>query len=90
MKIINVDSIHFDILARIDDMASDKVHEQSWDTWEMKYLKLIVETLRALLNEFFIIPSMKKDKKKEIEAMLEDIKKDGEQLVDLDLEASKK
>ena len=86
----NVDSIHFDVLARIDDMASDKVHEQSWDTWEMKYLKLILETLRALLNEFFILPSMKKDKKKEIEAMLEEIKKDGEQLVDLDLEPSKK
>jgi hypothetical protein len=42
----NVDSIHFDILARIDDMAADKVNEQSWDTWEMKYLKLIIRKIR--------------------------------------------
>ena len=55
-------------------LPNGKVHEQSWDAWEMKYLKLIMETVRALLNELFILPSLKKDKKKEIEAMLEDIK----------------
>lgn len=87
----DIDPIHFDVLSRIEDMVSDdKVHEQSWDKWELKYLKLIVETIRALLNELFILPSIKKDKKKEIEAMLDDIRKDGEQLVDLDLERSKK
>jgi hypothetical protein len=32
----------------------------------------------------------KKDKKKEIEAMLKDIKKDEDELVDLDLEPLKK
>lgn len=90
-KFPEVDSIHFEVLARIDEMAdNEKVSEQSWDKWEMKYLRLIIETLRALLNEIFILPSMKKDKKKEIEAMLEEIKRDEEQLVDLDLETMKK
>lgn len=85
----HIDSIHFEILARIDEMAG-KVHDQPWDKWELKYLKLIIETLRALLNELFILPSIKKDKKKEIEALLEDIKKDENELVDINLEVSKK
>ncbi|MBE9531494.1 MAG: hypothetical protein IME98_01660 [Proteobacteria bacterium] len=86
-----VDSLHFEILARIDDMAvGEKVYEQSWDMWETKYLKLIMETMRALLNEIFILPSLKKDKKKEIEALLEDIKKDENELVDLDLDRLKR
>ncbi|MEE9542249.1 MAG: hypothetical protein V3V95_00515 [Thermodesulfobacteriota bacterium] len=95
-KYTGIDSIHFEILERIDDMGTDmgtvndKAHEQTWETWEPKYINLLIETLRAVLNEVFIIPSLKKEKKKEIEALLEDIKKDGEELVDLELKTFKK
>jgi hypothetical protein len=89
-KYRGLDAIHFDILERIDDMTSEKAHEQSGDTWEPKYLKLLIETLRVILNEAFILPSLKKEKKKEIEALLADIKKDGEELVDIELESVKK
>jgi hypothetical protein len=37
----SVDSELFDVLAHIKDMTSDKVHEQSWDKWDSKNLKLI-------------------------------------------------
>src|SRR4030067_2087447 len=35
----------FDILSQIQDMTSDKIHEQSWERWDSKDLKLIIETL---------------------------------------------
>lgn len=34
----------FDILSNIQDMTSDKIHEQSWDKWDSRYLILIIET----------------------------------------------
>ena len=32
----------FDVLSHIQDMTSDKIHEQSWDKWDSKNLKLII------------------------------------------------
>ena len=89
-KYAGIDSIHFDILERIEGMKSDSAYGQSWDSWEPKYLKLIIETLRTVLNEVFILPLQKREKKKEIEALLEDIKKDEDELVNLEMEPLKK
>ena len=87
-----IDPIHFDILARIEDMAvgSNKVRGRSGGRWEQKHLKLIMETMKALLNELFILPSLKEDKKREIEALLDDIQEYYEKLLDFDLEKLKK
>jgi len=51
----------FDILADIQDMTSDKIHEQSWDKWESHYLKLIIETLKTVLHDIYVIPEVKKE-----------------------------
>jgi hypothetical protein len=37
-------------------MTSDKVHEQSWPKWNSKNLKLILETLKAVLHEIYVVP----------------------------------
>lgn len=71
-----VDPSHFDILAHIKDMTSDKVHEQSWDKWNSKALRLIIETLRTILDEMYVSPKVKAEKKKAIEGLLEDLRKD--------------
>lgn len=55
----------FDILAHIQDMASDKPHEQSQDEWDST-LKLIIETLEPVLDDIYASP---KDKKKQEEEL---------------------
>jgi len=43
-KFPSVDSDLFDILCHIKDMTSDKIHEQSWDKWDAKYLTMFLQT----------------------------------------------
>ena len=63
----------FDILAHIKDMTSDKIHEQSWDKWDSKYLKLIIETLRTILHDIYVLPQVKAERSKFIEQLRKDI-----------------
>lgn len=46
-RVANVDETLSDVLGHIQDMTSDKVHEQSWPKWDSPSLTLIIETLRA-------------------------------------------
>lgn len=55
----NIDPDLFDILGHIQDMTSDKVHEQSWPKWDSANLTLIIETLKAVLHEVYVVPQEK-------------------------------
>jgi len=66
----------FDMLAHIQGMTSDKIHEQSWDKWDSPYLKFIIETLKAILHEIRVLPEMKADRLKSILKLREDLEKD--------------
>lgn len=52
----------FDILGHIQDMTSDKVHEQSWDKWDSQYLQLIIETLKTVLYGIYVLPAHRRDR----------------------------
>lgn len=65
----------FDIMAHIQEMTSDKVHEQSWDKWDSKYLKLIIETLKTILHEIYVLPKMKEERAITIKKLREDVAK---------------
>lgn len=69
----------FDILAHIQDMTSDKIHEQSWDKWDSPNLKLIIETLKTVLFDIYVLPQIKKERSLKIEQLQERIKKDKKQ-----------
>lgn len=69
-----VDPEYFDTLGHIQDMTSDKVHEQSWPKWNSRYLKLIIETLKTILYEIYVLPAQKKEKSKEVKTLLKDFK----------------
>jgi len=69
----------FDILSHIQDMTSDKIHEQSWDRWDSKYLKLIIETLKTVLYDIYVIPKIKAERSKIIQTMRADLKKNKKQ-----------
>lgn len=66
----------FDILSHIQDITSDKIHEQSWDKWEPKYLKLIIETLKTILHDIYVIPSIKKERSSSIQKLLDIVNKE--------------
>jgi len=64
----------FDILAHIQQMTSDKIHEQSWDKWDSPNLKLIIETLKTVLYDIYVIPQLKKESSIKIQELLVSVK----------------
>lgn len=64
-----VDAELFNILSDIKDMTSDKIHEQSWDKWDSPYLKLIIETLKTILHEIYVLPKVKANRLKTIKEL---------------------
>lgn len=74
-KYQSIDSELFDILAAIQDMTSDKIHEQSWDEWDSANLKLIIETLKTILYEIYVSPKEKKERLKKVRQLREKVLK---------------
>lgn len=66
----------FDILAHIQDMTSDKIHEQSWDKWDSKYLRLIIETLKTILHDIYVLPEVKAERSRSIQQLRKNLIKD--------------
>lgn len=69
----DVDEEYFDTLLTIQQVTSDKVHEESYDEWEAKHLKLILSTLREIFEDMYVIPELKKEKRKAILELKEKI-----------------
>lgn len=70
----NIDPNYFDILSHIQGMTSDKIHEQSWPKWDSQMLKLILETLKSVLYEIYVLPEVKKARSITIQKIQEEIK----------------
>lgn len=68
LKNINkdVDSAYFDTLLTIQQVTSTKVHEKAYDGWESKHLRLILSSLLEILNEIYVVPAVRDDKRKTI------------------------
>ncbi len=79
-KFRDVDPTYFDILANIQNMTSDKIHEQSWDKWDSSNLKLIIETLKLVLHEIYVIPEEKKERAKGIQSLVKKVKEEKERV----------
>ncbi len=73
-KFSTVDPELFDILCHIKDMTSDKIHEQSWDKWDSKHLKLFLETLKAILHEIYVVPDERGKRSSEVRKLLATVK----------------
>jgi len=68
-KYPSVDETLIDTLAHIQDMTSDKIHEQSWPKWDSRSLHMIIETLKAILHEIYVVPDEKKQRVLKIQKM---------------------
>lgn len=59
----DVEPEHFDTLLTIQQLASNKVHEESYDGWENKHLKILLLTLGEALTLMYVIPEIRKEKR---------------------------
>ena len=51
-----------DALGDIQEMASDNVHEGSWEAWDSPKLRLIIELAKATLHEIYVVPEERKER----------------------------
>ncbi len=72
-KYLDSDPNLFDILAHIQDMTSDKIHEQSWDEWDSHYLKLIIETLKTVLHDIYVLPRVKAERSLTVQRLRQEV-----------------
>jgi len=62
----DVEPEYFDTLLTIQQLTSNKVHEDSYDGWDSSHLKLLLSTLGEVLTLMYVIPEMRKEKRKAI------------------------
>ena len=71
----DVDPTYFDTLVTIQEVTSEKVHESSYDGWNAKHLRLILSTLRKVLQQMYVLPAVREDDRKQILALKNEILK---------------
>ena len=71
----DVEPEYFDTLLTIQQITSDKVHEESYDGWESSHLKLLLSTLGEVLTLMYVIPEIRKEKRQAVLDLKEKITK---------------
>lgn len=61
-KFVNVAPELFDALGDIQGLASDNVHEGSWEAWDSSKLTTLIELTKAMLHEMYVVPAERKDR----------------------------
>jgi len=59
----DVEPVYFDTLLTIQQLTSEKVHEDSYDGWDSSHLKLLLSTLGEILTLMYVIPELRKEKR---------------------------
>lgn len=68
-----IEPTFFDTLLTIQQVTSTKVHEQSYDGWESKHLRIILASLAEVLHELYVVPALREDRRKSIVALKEEL-----------------
>jgi hypothetical protein len=68
-----VDPAFFDTLLTIQQLTSTKVHENSYDGWESKHLRVILVSLAEVLHEIYVVPALRADRRKEVLALKDNL-----------------
>lgn len=61
-----VEPAFFDTLLTIQQLTSTKVHENSYDGWEAKHLRVILVSLADVLHELYVVPALRADRRQAI------------------------
>jgi hemoglobin-like flavoprotein len=62
-KYPQVDPELFELLAGVQELASDLVHEDSWEAWDAKQLRLLSAIVYEILEEIYAEPARRKRRK---------------------------
>ena len=62
VKFQNVAPELFDALGHIQELASNNVHEGSWDAWDSPKLTTLIELTKATLHEMYVVPEERKER----------------------------
>jgi len=62
----NVEPEYFDTLLNIQQLTSDKVHEDSYDGWESRHLKILIAALVEALHEIYVMPKERERRRQEV------------------------
>ena len=79
-KFTNVDPSYFDVLSQVKDMADDKLHEQSWESFDSSTLNDLIDATKTILYEMYVLPDEKKTRLGPIPKLLAKLKKDKQQV----------
>ncbi len=69
----SVEPTFFDMLLTIQQVTSSKVHENSYDGWESKHLRLILASLSEVLHEIYVVPATRKDRREAIVSLKQEL-----------------
>ena len=69
----DVDGTYFDTLLTVQKVTSSKVHENAYDKWEAKHVRLILSTIRQILHEMYVVPAVRKDNRQKIVSLSEEL-----------------
>jgi hypothetical protein len=72
-KLPTVAPEYFDTLLTIQQITSDKVHEESYDGWQSKHLKTMIAILLEALMEIYVIPKNREQSRERILALKAEI-----------------
>lgn len=68
-----VDSTFFDTLLTIQQVTSTMVHENSYDGWEAKHLRVILAALSEALHEIYVVPALRADRRRSVLALKDEL-----------------
>lgn len=68
-----VEPAFFDTLLTIQQATSAKVHENSYDGWEAKHLRVMLVALADVLQEIYVVPALRMARRQAIIALKEEL-----------------
>jgi len=69
----DVDGSYFDVLLQIQKITSTKVHESSYDGWQGNHVKAILQILRTILHEIYVVPKEREDRYQRIAEIRDEV-----------------
>ena len=69
----DVEPEYFDTLLTIQQVTSSKVHEESYDGWEARHLRVILATIQEVLGAMYVIPKVREEKRKAILGLKDEV-----------------
>jgi len=68
-----VDPAFFDTLLTIQQATSTKVHENAYDGWESRHLRIILAALHEVMHEIYVVPALRADRRKAVLSLKDEL-----------------